>query len=230
MEKEKTMTNPLQEHKTVEVGYAIIGISQDEEEVLIVDYDSNWVDEEEFLHRSLITNYQDERSSYQQIMDWLQATIPHTAYNLDQLEAVDFNQEMKEEINRELARHNQALLVRSIECIDGTHDLLAIAYDPAREQEEELQYYLKHHVEALYMGRVVQLYQVPIQDAYEQADLSEFLLEATPSFMDRALLVEDESTILSELHKLGFVSIHELDIGRLQKEAQQMDQEQERGL
>lgn len=230
MEKEKTMTNPLQEHETVEVGYAIIGISQDEEEVLIVDYDSNWVDEEEFLHRSLITNYQDERSSYQQIMDWLQATIPHTAYNLDQLEAVDFNQEMIEEINRELARHNQALLVQSIECIDGTNDLLAIAYDPVREQEEELQYYLKHHVEALYMGRVVQLYQVPIQGAYEQANLSEFLLEATPSFMDRALLVEDESTILSELHKLGFVSIHELDLERHQEEAQQMDQEQERGL
>ncbi|HEL2737039.1 TPA: hypothetical protein UDO24_002008, partial [Streptococcus suis] len=93
-----------------------------------------------------------------------------------------------------------------------------------------LQYYLKHYVEALYMGRVVQLYQVPIQDAYEQADLSEFLLEATPSFMDRALLVEDESTILSELHKLGFVSIHELDLERHQEEAQQMEQEQERGL
>ncbi|HEL2511050.1 TPA: hypothetical protein U0500_001156 [Streptococcus suis] len=230
MEKEKTMTNPLQEHETVEVGYAIIGISQDEEEVLIVDYDSNWVDEEEFLHRSLITNYQDERSSYQQIIDWLQATIPHTAYNLDQLEVVDFNQETLEEINRELARNNQALLVQSIECIDGTNDLLAIAYDPTREQEEDLQYYLKHYVEALYMGRVVQLYQVPIQDAYEQADLSEFLLEATPSFMDRALLVEDESTILSELHKLGFVSIHELDIERHQEEAQQMEQEQERGL
>lgn len=230
MEKAKTMTNTLQEHETVEVGYAIIGISQDEEEVLIVDYDSNWVDEEQFLHRSLITNYQDERSSYQQIMDWLQATIPHTAYNLDQLEVVDFNQETLEEINRELVRHNQALWVQSIECIDGTHDLLAIAYDPTREQEEDLQHYLKHHVEALYMGRVVQLYQVPIQDAYEQADLSEFLLEATPSFMDRALLVEDESTILSELHKLGFVSIHELDLERHQEEAQQMDQEQERGL
>ncbi|CYU46777.1 Uncharacterised protein [Streptococcus suis] len=48
--------------------------------------------------------------------------------------------------------------------------------------------------------------------------------------MDRALLVEDESIILSELHKLGFVSIHELDLERHQEEAQQMDQEQERGL
>lgn len=225
MEQEKTTLTNLQETG----GYVIVGINQNKEEVLIADYESVWVDEVELLHHQLITNYQDERSSFQQLMDWLKETLPKTADRFDQLEKVGFTKSEIERINQELEKRNQALLVHYFECGDGTIDLLALSYDPSREQKEELLHYLKYQVEALYMGRLIQLYQLPIKLAYE-TDLSESLLEVTPIPIDRSLLESDERTILSEFQKLGFTFIHELVSERRIEEAKQKDKEVERGI
>ncbi|HEM3612646.1 TPA: hypothetical protein U1C34_002020 [Streptococcus suis] len=230
MEKEKILTNTLQEPLANEMDYAMIGISQDEKEILVADYRSNWVDEEQFLHRPLITNYQDERSSYQQLMDWLEVALPHLPHPFEEVESTSFPQEMLNEVNRELARNHQALLVRTIDCIDGTRDILALVYDPTREEKSDLEYYLKHHVEALYQGRVIQLYQVPIQEIYEKDDISELFFEATPGFIDQDLLTGDEKAVLRELHRLGFTSIQELALETEVQEEKTHYQDLERGL
>ncbi|HHG6295689.1 TPA: hypothetical protein ACPXF4_001913 [Streptococcus suis] len=230
MEKEKILTNTLQEPLANELDYAMIGISQDEKEILVADYRSNWVDEEQFLHRPLITNYQDERSSYQQLMDWLEVALPHLPHPFEEVENANFPQEMLNEVNRELARNHQALLVRTIDCIDGTRDVLALVYDLTKEEKGDAEYYLKHHVEALYQGRVIQLYQVPIQEIYEKDDLSELFFEATPVFMDQELLTGDERAVLNELHQMGFTSIQELALETQTQEDKVESQELERGL
>ncbi|WP_449449283.1 hypothetical protein, partial [Streptococcus suis] len=113
---------------------------------------------------------------------------------------------------------------------DGTRDILALVYDPTREEKSDLEYYLKRHVEALYQGRVIQLYQVPIKEIYEKDDLSELFFEATPVFMDQALLTGDERAVLNELHQMGFTSIQELALETQTQEDKVESQELERGL
>ncbi|WP_449449297.1 hypothetical protein, partial [Streptococcus suis] len=113
---------------------------------------------------------------------------------------------------------------------DGTRDILALVYDPTREEKSDLEYYLKRHVEALYQGRVIQLYQVPIQEIYEKDDLSELFFEATPGFIDQDLLTGDEKAVLRELHRLGFTSIQELALETEVQEEKTHYQDLERGL
>lgn len=203
MEQEKTLLSPALKQEEAE--YAIVGISKDQEEVLIADYESTWVDETTLLHPQLITRYQDERSSIIQIRDWLKQTAPQLTETFEET-APDFSSEQLQIIDQELLKNNQALLLHAFELEDGTKEVIALWYNPEKDNQEELLHYLKHQVEALYLGRLIPIYQLSIQTVYE-TELSESLLEVTPSPIDRELLNGDERAILSLFQEVDFTLI-----------------------